>query len=164
MKMTNRKQVILLCLSAIVVLQVGTYLLFASFTIPDIALRLTPEHTHFVKGTTFSWVWLQADRCENLTDRQKVRLRSLVRYRYHTVYDTESDIPKNLIFHDPEGKWAGYDDGFSYRFSVLFRGPFWVKVSHGDHEGNLAASFGEHVYVWVLCMWVKLYDGPMAVS
>lgn len=164
MRMTKRKKIVLICLGAFIVWQVGTYLLFASSSIPHIAPHLTPEHTHFAEGTTFSWIWLQADRAKNLTMKQIADLRSILKNHYDHVYGAEAEIPESRIHRNPNGDWTGYGDGFSFSFSVVSDGPFWVRVSHSDSVGNESASFGEHVYIWVLGVWVKLYDGPMAVT
>jgi hypothetical protein len=162
--MSKRKKVVLALLGALAVLQTGTHLLFAHSAVPAIAPRLTPEHTHFAEGTTFSWVYLRVADCENLSERQKAGLLSRLGRRYDKVYEAEADISEHLIHRDAKGEWTGYEGGFSYRFSVVSSGPFWVKVKHGDLVGDVAASSGEHVYVWVLGVWVKLYDGPMAVA
>ncbi len=80
--MSKCKKTILSVLAGLVVVQVGTYLLFAHSAVSAIALDLTPEHTHFRPGTTFSWVYLRVDDCENLSDRQKAVLRSRLAGRY----------------------------------------------------------------------------------
>ena len=164
MGITKQKRILLIALGVLIVWQVGTYLLFASSSITRIAPHLTPEHTHFVRGTTFSWVWLKTDQCQNLTATQLTDLRSLFTRRYDRVYGDEADIPERRISRDPSGNWLKYEDGFAFNFGVVSRGPFWVRVSHADKVGNMAASLGEHVYVWVLGFWVWVYDGPQYVS
>jgi hypothetical protein len=107
---------------------------------------------------------LNTAQCQKLTDRQKDDLLALLRDRYSTVYVSESDLPDNAQVRDSAGRWMGFNGGFSFEFSIVSQGPFWVRVSRSDLEGNLAASFGEHVYVWILGTWVRLHDGPQAVS
>lgn len=155
-------KIVLTVIGAVVIIQVGTYLLFATRSIPSIALRLTPEYTHFAKGTTFSWVWLKP--CESLTETHKTRLHYLLDKRYDTIYQDQSDIPESRIIRDADGKWVAYDDGFTFDFNVLSRGPFLVRVTHADLEANLAASWAEHTYIWILFGWVKVHQGPMLVS
>ncbi len=164
--MKLRKSVIiaLICVAFLVILQLLSYLGFSSVRIPSIALHLTPERTHFDKGASFSWVWLKTADCQNLTDDQKGILTRLLRRRYRHVYLSENELPKDAQILDPAGRWIGYKDGFSFAFSVVSHGPFWVRVAHLDHEGNLAASSAEHVYVWILGIWLKVHDGPMTVA
>ena len=162
---SRRLKIVLLLLGSLIVLQVATYLLFAHSKIPAIALHWTPEYkyTHLRRETTFSWVCLQVDQCKNLSERQKAKLLSLLNDKYDTVYEDMSDIPQNLIYRDSEGKWTGYDDGFVYAFDLDSHGPFWIRVSRGDNVANMGGSGGDHVYVWILGIWVKLYDGSMMV-
>jgi|GEM_PF-6082614 len=162
--MSKPIKITLITIGILVVLQVGTFLIFSFSQIPSIALRLTPEQTHFSEDTTFSWVWLQADLCRGLTEEQNTRLRSLLADRYPSVYDAVSEIPEKSIDRDSDGNWIGYDDGFSFSYSVVSRGLFWVRIGHCDRVGNLGASSGEHVYVWILYRWFRLYDDGMALS
>ena len=164
MKLSRRKKIILATLGGLVVWQVASYLLFASYSLPAIALRLTPDRTH-VRGESFSWVWLQIDDSTNLSERQKVRMRSLLRGRYGTVYTRDSEIPADRIRRNPKTGGFGYVDGFRFLFYVVSQGPFWVEVDHLDSEGVLGGSCGRHVYVWVLGAWIRVHDrGPMIVS
>lgn len=165
MGLTRRKKIGLACVGILVLLfQLGSYLLFSSAGIPSIALRLTPDRTHFENGASFSWVLLRIDHCENLNEKQKASLLSLFRDRYSILYESEASLPENAQVRDSAGRWLGFNDGFSFEFSIVSRGPFWVRVSHTDTEGNEGGSFGEHVYVWVLGIWLKVCDGPQAVA
>ena len=160
--MSKRKRNLLIWLGLPIAIQAGTYVLLSSFLLPLTALSYTPEKTHLMPGARFSWVWLQVDQCQ-LTFPQKAILRCLLRARYSKVYTSEADIPESS-FYRHDGKRGGYKDGFAYCFSTVSRGPFWVRVEHSDLEGDLAASSGQHEYVWVLFFWVKLRNvGPQIV-
>jgi len=157
-------QVGLACAVALLALQVLSYFLLAPTGISAIALRLTPEHTHFVEGTSFSWALLNLDGCENLTDGQKRALLSGFQRRYQNVYTNDSQLPENAQHRDASGRRIGFKEGFSFSLSIVSRGPFWVRVRHQDWEGNQAASGGETVFVWILGVWVKASSGRMAVA
>lgn len=164
MRLSKRMKMILGCLGVIMAFQLASYFALSSTCIPSLALNLTPEHTHFAKDPSFSWVLLELDYCKNLTASQKDKLLLLLRERYGTVYLSKDDVPVTEVDRNPEGWVVGYNRGFSYNFSVVSSGPFWVRVSHGDYEANLAASYGEDVYVWFLGVWVKVYHEPLTVA
>lgn len=152
-KMKGRRKTIIACIGALVAIQLATYFVLASARIPIMALQLTPDRTHF-KGKAFSWVLLDVSRCENLTDSQKSDLLSLFGSRYGRVYFNESELPRGAQDLDSAGRWVGYNDGFSFNFSIISRGPFWVYFSHRDRVGNVAGSFGKHFCIWLFGGWL----------
>jgi hypothetical protein len=84
--------------------------------------------------------------------------------RYNATYGSEADLPADAEVRDAAGRWLGFNDGFVFRFGIVSRGLFSVRVSHSDLEASAAASFGDHVYVWILGMWLKVYDSPLVVA
>ena len=127
------------------------------------ALNWTPER-HFVPGTVFTWVWLERDLCRNLSESEVARLRASLERRYRTVYEGREAVPDSLLYLYENGSVAGLKHGFALGLSVVSRRLFMVKVRHHDFEGNLAASSGDHVYVWILGRWWKLRDENMAIA
>lgn len=156
MKLSKRKKIILTLFLFLLLVQTATYLLFGSFNVAKAALQWTPEHIHFTEGTVFSWVCLELDKCENLTEQQKMELLEAFQENYKTVYKSESEIPKSLVHKDFNGNWSGYENGFSCNYSIVSHGPFWVKFRHEDLEGGLAGSWGNVYYVWLFGVWVPL--------
>ena len=75
-----------------------------------------------------------------------------------------NDLPETAFHRGPNGEVLGFNRGFSYGFSIASKGLFWVWVSHGDYEGNLAAFSGEHLYIWLFGTWIKVHDGRMLIS
>jgi hypothetical protein len=163
MRMTGRRKVVIVSVLVLLAIQVVTYLTLSSSRIPSLALDSTPEKTHFAPGASFSWVLLRLEKCKGLSEAQKERLLSVFRTHYSAVYTDDAEVPADLVQLGPRDH-VNYYGGFSYDFSVVSRGPFWVRVYHRDHEGSRAASTGKHVYIWVIGSWIKVYDGPMEVA
>lgn len=161
--MPQMKRRLWIALALLVLCQSATYLALAPAAIPALALDVTPERMHFVSGATFSWVYLDVDRCENLTPTQRASLEQALASRY-AVYTSATAIPDSMIEQEPGGPAVAYRDGFRFAFSIVSRRPFWVTVRHQDFEAGEAGSRGTHAYIWILFTWVKVSDGPMMVS
>ena len=154
----------MIAVTVFVLIQLITYFAFASRRIPALALRYTPEHTHFAPGARFSWMLLNLEASTGLTGAQRAKMLSLFKEQYGRVYTDRACVPQSLLFTNSSMQFAGYKDGFSFSFRVLASGPLWVRVSHSDYEAPLAASSGQHILVWIMGFWVPVYNGPIEVS
>jgi len=125
-------------------------------------LRHTPEHVHFEKGTTFSWVLFVEPTSDESPELTKAVLRHL-KARY-TVYRTRDEIPPDKITVDRSGDLIGYRDGFKFGFSVSVRGAAEVEIRYSDWVGNLAASSQSVAYRWSGSQWEVVWRGPLIVA
>ncbi len=160
----RRVRTALRCIVVLVVWQFGSFLFWAPRAVPQIALSLTPEYTHFERGSTFSWVLLDPSSSPGLDDTQFRRLASLMRHKYADVYLSKADVPEEKIHRDADGRRDGYKGGFSFSFNQEGFGLFWVKVRYSVYIGNVGASGGNHTYIWILGFWVTVRGGPTVMS
>ena len=58
----------------------------------------------------------------------------------------------------------GYDDGFSFRFSLTIIGDDRIEVAYSDWEGNVAASSRTISYRWTGSKWEVTHRGRLLVS
>jgi hypothetical protein len=127
----------------------------------DEVLRNTPEHTHFVRGTTFSWCMFRSPKDDPLPEVTQAVLAKL-RGKY-VVYLSDSEIPDALRRFDA-GRLVGYSNGFSFAIHIERLGPRVVKIHYSDWEGNLAASAHYKVYRWTGRSWRVVKKSAMLVS
>lgn len=128
----------------------------------DKILENTPEHTHFVEGTTFSWVLLAPEVQSNPSPLQDVVLQKL-RKKY-TVYLDLSGVPEDLQFKDENGQVRGYKGGFAFCYQVERKSWRSVRVNYSDYEGELAASVHWKQYKWKRKDWKIVAKSGMLVS
>ena len=125
-------------------------------------LENTPEHVHYAKGTTFSWVLFEQqdpDPIPALTTAVLDRLKEK-----YTVYRSRDDIPATQLVRDESGELIGYRDGFSFRFSATVLGADKVEIRYADWEGNVGASSRTISYEWTDSQWKVITRGPLLVS
>lgn len=156
----SKKKLIILISTCILIIQTLTYLLSSPQSISSIALKLTPEHTHFSDDRAFKWICLRSSGSDTF-DKQLIKQ---FKEKYSVVYEDVDQIPPKLSTKDSEGRWLGFKDGFIFSFNIKSEGLFWMKVTHGDLVGSLAGSSSEHLYIWILGKWVKVYTRRMFMS
>ncbi len=121
----------------------------------------TPEHTHFVTGTRFSWCLFISptnDPLPPLTAEVVARLR-----KKYTVYLAEEEIPSERKMYRG-GQLAGFQGGFMFRIEVEPLGPARVRIHYYDWEGMLAASGRNVTYEWTGRAWQVVDKGNMWIS
>jgi hypothetical protein len=124
------------------------------------ALKHTPEHVHWAKGTRFSWVLFGVP-----ADSKQIgiwnRIRAKLAERYQ-VFDSNDEIPAGLVQPDEIG--ACFVDGFSFTVSVRVIDSTTVEVTYSDFENSLAGSRQEIKYRWSGSCWRVRSKGPLVVS
>ena len=121
----------------------------------------TPEHTHWVKGTKFSWCMFISPKdnaLPQLTEKVLARLR-----KKYTVYLTEDEIPAaSKMFRN--GEMVGFKNGFMFRMEIEPLGATRLRIHYSDWETQLAASTFSVTYEWTGRSWKSAGRDRMTVS
>jgi hypothetical protein len=124
------------------------------------ALKHTPEHVHWAKGATFSWVLFLVPADPPDPELMRViRARLATRYQ---VYEAERDLPEGSIRLDEWGKT--YLNGFAFTVTATRVARDTIEITYDDHEGPLAASQQIIRYRWSGSRWKVARTGPLIVS
>ncbi|MBI2421635.1 MAG: hypothetical protein HYV27_02315 [Candidatus Hydrogenedentes bacterium] len=128
----------------------------------DRILENTPEHVHWVEGTTFDWVLLGDGVVSNPVGLNEAVLARMEQ-RY-TVYRSAAEIPEGLVEREADGQISAFKGGFRFDYGVTFLGRGRVKVAYADWEAFLAASSHWKVYRWNGAEWEIVDHSTLTVS
>jgi hypothetical protein len=122
-------------------------------------VKHTPEHVHYVEGTTFAWVLFNRQK-EDPTPGVTALVLELLKKRY-VVYLSEGEVPQDKMTVD--GGLILWD-GFRFSFLIRAADSTTVEVSYSDYEAPLAASWQTCKYRWDGSKWLVVSKGDLIVS
>jgi len=143
-------------------LQTISFVFLSDSQIANMALGFTPDNTHFIKGTHFSWVFLKNEDPNKLPNGLFENVASKLLARYKVVYLKEQDIPDSAVFRG--GRFLDYKDGFRFSFKKANWHGYFLTIWYEDYEASLAASSHSYSFVWILGFWVKIWDHGGTIS
>lgn len=124
------------------------------------ALRHTPEHVHFAKGTVFRWVLL-AEGEESDHPEAFPAIRKALASRY-TLYLNRAELPPEAQRNDAMG--TSFVNGFVFSITIRRVDESMIEVDYSDYEGSLAGGSQTVRYRWSGNHWRTVWTSPQMVS
>jgi hypothetical protein len=137
----------------VLLVQVGTYLLFAHDLMPAVMVKFLPRYTEPSRGE-IDFVCVYQPTWASLTPAQQRALDRALARHVGTIYHSEPEIPYSRILQEGLG---GLKRGCVVMWDLHEVGPFWFSATCWEATGNLAGSSTRAVFVWVLGFWVHAW-------
>ena len=162
--MSTKKSYFLRLFLLLILVQFGSFLLFAKKRQPGDFEQYFPQNRHFERGTTFQFIALRTNLWETLNLEQKKELEHLAQKYKYKFFRNIDEVPPEMVFMDRITKSRIPKDGFIFGFRETHSGLFWRIVEFSDYEAPLAASSTPSVYIWLLFTWIKIGELGTQVS
>ncbi len=146
-------RIIVAVASLILLVQVGTYLLFANASMPAVMVKFLPRYIEPSRGE-IDFVCVYQPTWASLTPAQQRALDRALARHVGTIYHSEREIPPSRVLREFPG---GLKRGCFVWWEPHELGPFWFSATCWEATGGLAGSGTRAVFVWVLGFWVHAW-------